>query len=169
MLPFQHKKKEFMTLTKKQLSRACFRKLKINLVSKVSPYHCSGRLVILDFLRNNSCKPCFKTYSVLNFDSVLVFDTGSMYAADDPIILRAEGLDKPRKKRGRPKKVVLPELEVLTDNAISNNLEATNGDCAKKDESTDKEEELDGRRRRKRRVPQRYNSLAFYNRLITVK
>lgn len=91
-----------------------------------------------------------------------VFDTGSMYAADDPIILKAEGLDKPRKKRGRPKKVVQPELEVLTDNAISRNVEVSNDDSAKKDESTDKEEDLDGRKRRKRRVPQRYHCCIFH-------
>lgn len=81
-----------------------------------------------------------------------------MFHPDDPLVLRAEGLEKPRKKRGRPKKAQ-SEPDILTDNSTSNTgyseiapVDSEN----KRDDKHDKDEDPDGRRRRKRKVPQRY-------------
>lgn len=87
-----------------------------------------------------------------------VFDeSGSMFHPDDPLVLRAEGLEKPRKKRGRPKKAQ-SEPDISTDNSTSNTgySEIAPVDSeTKRDDKHDKDEDPDGRRRRKRKVPQR--------------
>lgn len=88
-------------------------------------------------------------------------ESGSMFHPDDPLVLRAEGLEKPRKKRGRPKKAQ-SEPDISTDNSTSNtgyNEIAPVDSETKRDDKNDKDEDPDGRRRRKRKVPQRYPTI----------
>lgn len=100
-------------------------------------------------------------YSTSNHQYILCFpvfdESGSMFHPDDPLVLRAEGLEKPRKKRGRPKKAQ-SEPDISTDNSTSNTgySEIAPADSeTKRDDKHDKDEDPDGRRRRKRKVPQR--------------
>lgn len=88
-------------------------------------------------------------------------NSGSMFQSDEPLVLRAEGIEKPRKKRGRPKKTQ-SEPDISTDNSTSNTgyNETVPVDDIKREEKQDKEEDPDGRRRRKRKVPQRYTIAA---------
>lgn len=99
--------------------------------------------------------------TVSNHQYILCFpvfdESGSMFHPDDPLVLRAEGLEKPRKKRGRPKKAQ-SEPDISTDNSTSNTgySEIAPVDSeTKRDDKHDKDEDPDGRRRRKRKVPQR--------------
>lgn len=46
------------------------------------------------------------------FICVLVLQNGSMYPADHDLSLQMEGLDKPRRKRGRPPKNIEEEIKV---------------------------------------------------------
>lgn len=103
----------------------------------------------------------FLSQTVSNHQYILCFpvfdESGSMFHPDDPLVLRAEGLEKPRKKRGRPKKAQ-SEPDISTDNSTSNTgySEIAPVDSeTKRDDKHDKDEDLDGRRRRKRKVPQR--------------
>lgn len=110
----------------------------------------------------------FSIFTVSNHQYILCFpvfdESGSMFHPDDPLVLRAEGLEKPRKKRGRPKKAQ-SEPDILTDNSTSNTgySEIAPVDSeTKRDDKLDKDEDPDGRRRRKRKVPQRYTTLAVF-------
>ncbi|KAG8291002.1 hypothetical protein J6590_071694 [Homalodisca vitripennis] len=83
-------------------------------------------------------------------------ENGSMYSSDDPLVLKAEGLEKPRKKRGRPKKIPQTDPEIIAlENSMSGNSEILSEDV-RGDEKNVKDDDTDGRRRRKRKVPQRY-------------
>lgn len=70
------------------------------------------------------------------------------------MVLKGEGLEKPRKKRGRPKKIIPIETELIIDNTSKENKENKHEKGLHFD-MFDKEEDPDGRRRRKRKVPQR--------------
>jgi hypothetical protein len=67
-------------------------------------------------------------------------DKENLYAEDDPITLKTEGLDKPRKKRGRPRKT---------------EIEASNEEPPIAEEP-EPEVDADGKVKRRRRVPQRF-------------
>lgn len=41
---------------------------------------------------------------------------GSMYAADHELTLQMEGLDKPKRKRGRPPKIPEEDIKVKNSN-----------------------------------------------------
>jgi hypothetical protein len=61
-------------------------------------------------------------------------DKENLYAEDDPITLKTEGLDKPRNKRGRPRTNEEPPIA----------------------EEPEPEVDADGKVKRRRRVPQRF-------------
>lgn len=67
-------------------------------------------------------------------------DKENLYAEDDPITLKTEGLEKPRKKRGRPRKA---DVEVsLEEKPVA--------------EEPEPEIDADGKVKRRRRLPQRF-------------
>lgn len=73
-----------------------------------------------------------------------------MYRPEEPIVLKAEGLEKPRKKRGRPKKIVQSEPDILNDNSAD-----VVDEEQRKDDKNNKDDDVEGRTRRKRKIPQR--------------
>ncbi|KAG8319852.1 hypothetical protein J6590_082812 [Homalodisca vitripennis] len=99
-------------------------------------------------------------------------ENGSMYSSDDPLVLKAEGLEKPRKKRGRPKKIPQTDPEIIAlENSMSGNSEILSEDV-RGDEKNVKDDDTDGRRRRKRKVPQsigtKIGALAFADDVVLV-
>ncbi|XP_071559653.1 uncharacterized protein [Temnothorax nylanderi] len=83
---------------------------------------------------------------------IKIMPDGSMYAVEHEMSLQMEGLNKPRRKRGRPPKVNTEEDSVATK---ENPAEA--GSQGEEDKQEEEEEvDGDGRRRRKRKVPKRY-------------
>ncbi|XP_034945340.1 zinc finger protein 3-like isoform X2 [Chelonus insularis] len=84
---------------------------------------------------------------------IKILPDGSMYAAEHDMSLQMEGLEKPRRKRGRPPKShfedELKEAEESQD--ISQEEE----------DKPDEEDDLDGdgRRRRKRKIPKRFSEV----------
>ncbi|XP_044595978.1 zinc finger protein 567 [Cotesia glomerata] len=76
---------------------------------------------------------------------------GSMYAAEHDMSLQMEGLEKPRRKRGRP-----PKIHV--DGIKEEVLETSQEDEDKQDDYDD-ELDGDGRRRRKRKIPKRFSEV----------
>ncbi|XP_011299469.1 zinc finger protein 271-like [Fopius arisanus] len=84
---------------------------------------------------------------------IKILPDGSMYAADHDMSLQMEGLDKPKRKRGRPPKIqVEPEEEKMVE-------EHLDPISQEEDEKQEEEEEIseDGRRRRKRKAPKRFS------------
>ncbi|OAD56631.1 hypothetical protein WN48_03092 [Eufriesea mexicana] len=85
---------------------------------------------------------------------IKIMPDGSMYAAEHEMSLQMEGLNKPKRKRGRPPKSHTENIS----------MELTKGEALEgvSQEEEDKHEEEtddvdgDGRRRRKRKVPKRY-------------
>lgn len=71
-----------------------------------------------------------------------------MFPSDHELSLRVNGLEKPKRKRGRPPKQITEEVETETKT---------------ESESTQQEEEneidTDGRKRRKIRAPSRYQGI----------
>ncbi|XP_008553477.1 zinc finger protein 271 isoform X1 [Microplitis demolitor] len=80
-----------------------------------------------------------------------ILPDGSMYAAEHDMSLQMEGLEKPRRKRGRPPK---NHTEDLKDEEV---LETSQEDEDKQDD--DDELDGDGRRRRKRKIPKRFSEV----------
>lgn len=73
-----------------------------------------------------------------------VMPDGSLYAADHELSLKVSGLEKPRRKRGRPPKPPPSELpEVKETPPVI-------------EEEEENEEDSEGRRRRRRKVPTRF-------------
>lgn len=66
--------------------------------------------------------------------------------------LKMEGLERPRRKRGRPPKRHVESTEEKEVEKESEALEASQ-------DPEEMEEDADGRRRRKRKVPQRYEAM----------
>lgn len=66
--------------------------------------------------------------------------------------LKMEGLERPRRKRGRPPKRHVESTEEKEVEKESEALEASQ-------DPEEMEEDADGRRRRKRKVPQRYENM----------
>jgi hypothetical protein len=66
--------------------------------------------------------------------------------------LKMEGLERPRRKRGRPPKRHVECTEEKEVEKESESLEASQ-------DQEEIEEDADGRRRRKRKVPQRYEAM----------
>ncbi|KAK7790121.1 hypothetical protein R5R35_006488 [Gryllus longicercus] len=83
---------------------------------------------------------------------IQIMADGSLYSTDHEMTLKMEGLDKPRRKRGRPKKVPQPEPEQPP-------LPAEEPEPSKDEElppDDELDEDADKRRRRKRKAPIRY-------------
>jgi hypothetical protein len=66
--------------------------------------------------------------------------------------LKMEGLERPRRKRGRPPKRQVESIEEKEVEKESESPEASQ-------DPEEMEEDADGRRRRKRKVPQRYEAV----------
>ncbi|XP_066593570.1 uncharacterized protein [Prorops nasuta] len=84
---------------------------------------------------------------------IRIMPDGSMYAAEHEMSLQMEGLEKPRRKRGRP-----PKVHSETDSKIIGKEDSNETVSQGEDDKQDDDEELDGdgRRRRKRKVPKRF-------------
>ncbi|KAL0118070.1 hypothetical protein PUN28_009030 [Cardiocondyla obscurior] len=83
---------------------------------------------------------------------IKIMPDGSMYAAEHEMSLQMEGLDKPRRKRGRP-----PKAQTDAD-SMATKENSTEVVSQGEEDKQEEEEELDGdgRRRRKRKVPKRF-------------
>ncbi|XP_043467262.1 uncharacterized protein DDB_G0283697-like isoform X2 [Leptopilina heterotoma] len=82
---------------------------------------------------------------------IKIMPDGSMYASDHEVRLQMEGLDKPRRKRGRP-----PKIEIKTEVLEEITEETSQGEEEKQDEDLEEEDDGTGRRRRKRKIPERF-------------
>ncbi|XP_063233900.1 zinc finger protein 34-like isoform X2 [Bacillus rossius redtenbacheri] len=81
-----------------------------------------------------------------------VMEDGTMFTTDHEMALKMQGLERPRKKRGRPPKPRLPpEEQQRSEEAI-----AKEPDSPEQQDAEETEEDGDGRRRRKRKVPVRF-------------
>ncbi|KAL2718806.1 zinc finger protein 3-like [Vespula squamosa] len=84
---------------------------------------------------------------------IKVMPDGSLYTTEHEISLQMEGLNKPRRKRGRPPKV---HTDLESKVIIKEDIEGVSqGEEDKQEEEID-EVDGDGRRRRKRKVPKRF-------------
>lgn len=85
---------------------------------------------------------------------IKIMPDGSMYAVDHEMSLQMEGLNKPKRKRGRPPKSQTENISMeLTKGEV---LEGVSQEEEDKHEEEADEVDGDGRRRRKRKVPKRY-------------
>ncbi|XP_015516983.1 zinc finger and SCAN domain-containing protein 2 isoform X1 [Neodiprion lecontei] len=85
---------------------------------------------------------------------IKIMPDGTLYTAEHEMSLQMEGLDKPRRKRGRPPKA-------HTEAETKENVKELKQEVGSQGEEDKQEEELeevdgDGRRRRKRKVPKRF-------------
>ncbi|XP_033216536.1 zinc finger protein 271-like [Belonocnema kinseyi] len=80
-----------------------------------------------------------------------IMPDGSMYTSDHEIRLQMEGLEKPRRKRGRP-----PKIEPKTEAVDEIPEETSQGEDEKQEEDIEEEDDGSGRRRRKRKIPERF-------------
>ncbi|XP_039278854.1 zinc finger protein 264 [Nilaparvata lugens] len=85
----------------------------------------------------------------LQLDQVLESGSGNIFVEDHGLVLRAAGLERPRKKRGRPRKQVVAKAD-----SADEPLPLTTAD----DQLTEQDQldDADGRRRRKRQIPLRF-------------
>ncbi|XP_076176968.1 uncharacterized protein LOC143151563 isoform X3 [Ptiloglossa arizonensis] len=80
---------------------------------------------------------------------IKIMPDGSMYAAEHEMSLQMEGLNKPKRKRGRPPKTHIENISMeLAKGEVIEGI-------SQEEEETD-DIDGDGRRRRKRKVPKRY-------------
>lgn len=84
-----------------------------------------------------------------------------MFPAEHELSLRTEGLDRPRRKRGRPAKQIVP-IETETDSVKNNEKNKLLEDVE------DDIEGPDGRRRRKIRPPAKFAELVQVNRILVI-
>uniref|UniRef100_A0A6V7I3C8 C2H2-type domain-containing protein n=1 Tax=Bracon brevicornis TaxID=1563983 RepID=A0A6V7I3C8_9HYME len=86
---------------------------------------------------------------------IKILPDGSMYAEDHEMALQIEGLEKPKRKRGRPSK---RQMEAEGEKMNEEHLEPASQE---EDEKQEEEEEIgeDGRRRRKRKAPKRFSEV----------
>ncbi|XP_017788534.1 PREDICTED: zinc finger and SCAN domain-containing protein 2-like [Habropoda laboriosa] len=85
---------------------------------------------------------------------IKIMPDGSMYAAEHEMSLQMEGLNKPKRKRGRPPKSHTENMSMeLTKGEV---LESVSQEEEDKHEDETDDVDGDGRRRRKRKVPKRY-------------
>lgn len=100
---------------------------------------------------------CPKLNLSLIFFFFLVMPDGTMYAAEHEISLQMEGLDKPRRKRGRP-----PKSGEDKSFSKDESQETRSQDEDSKQEDDSEEIDGDGRRRRKRKTPKRFDFFLQY-------
>ncbi|KAJ9590984.1 hypothetical protein L9F63_015990, partial [Diploptera punctata] len=79
---------------------------------------------------------------------IQILSDGTLFSADHEMALKMEGLERPRRKRGRPPK---RQVEQSEEKDLK---EPVSPEVMQDQEET--EEDADGRRRRKRKVPQRF-------------
>ncbi|XP_043677255.1 zinc finger protein 347-like isoform X1 [Vespula pensylvanica] len=84
---------------------------------------------------------------------IKVMPDGSLYTAEHEISLQMEGLNKPRRKRGRPPKV---HNDMGSKVILKEDIEGASQGEEDKQEEEIEEVDGDGRRRRKRKVPKRF-------------
>ncbi|PNF36325.1 hypothetical protein B7P43_G00537 [Cryptotermes secundus] len=80
---------------------------------------------------------------------IQILADGTLFPADHEMALKMEGLERPRRKRGRPPKRQVESTEEKEVEKESESPEASQ-------DPEEMEEDADGRRRRKRKVPQRF-------------
>lgn len=90
---------------------------------------------------------------ILMFMITLVLPDGNFFGNEHEMTLKIEGLEKPKRKRGRPKKVKidteLSEAEQLPETSVL-------AETQREQEAEDNELDEHGRKRRRRKVPQRF-------------
>ncbi|XP_043276637.1 zinc finger protein 41-like [Venturia canescens] len=85
---------------------------------------------------------------------IKILPDGSMYAAEHDMSLQMEGLNKPRRKRGRPPK----NTSELEDKDLAEDIvDGVSQEDEEKIEDDLDDTDGDGRRRRKRKVPKRFS------------
>ncbi|KAF7990018.1 hypothetical protein HCN44_008692 [Aphidius gifuensis] len=89
---------------------------------------------------------------------IKVLPDGSIFSADHDISLKIQGLEKPKRKRGRPPKVKIEKIITETEKAPPiipvNEFESQDDDEKQED---DDEFDCEGRKRRRRKAPKRYS------------
>ncbi|XP_012262840.2 zinc finger protein 62 homolog isoform X2 [Athalia rosae] len=85
---------------------------------------------------------------------IKIMPDGTLYTAEHEMSLQMEGLEKPRRKRGRPPKVQA-EVELKDLTKEMKHEAGSQGEDEKQEEELE-EVDGDGRRRRKRKVPKRF-------------
>ncbi|XP_044727425.1 zinc finger protein 271-like [Chrysoperla carnea] len=80
-----------------------------------------------------------------------ILSDGKIYGDDHEQRLKTEGLDKPRRKRGRPPKSAAP-VEEKPIESLTKSEETVKKEISEEED----DQETDGRRRRRRKVPSRY-------------
>lgn len=123
---------------------------------------------LMRMVKNSSYKvqTCLHNY-LIHFHLVLilkcfiVLSDGPLFPPEHEMSLKMEGLEKPKRKRGRPPKAVTNDTEKteveLTPESIT---------IRSKSEGEGEEEDVDdtdGRRRRKRKVPSRFQEALQVN------
>ncbi|XP_060517923.1 zinc finger protein 431-like isoform X2 [Cylas formicarius] len=109
------------------------------------------RLQLEKVLHTHNPNATVETYTIQTDSNgekyiIQIYSEGPLFPADHELSLKAEGLDKPRRKRGRPPKAqkVVPKEDTV------------NKEILKKDDGVD---DSDGRRRRKIKTPFRYDGV----------
>ncbi|XP_076390311.1 uncharacterized protein LOC100874963 isoform X2 [Megachile rotundata] len=103
----------------------------------------------LDYVSRSNDEDQFEQQIIIK-----IMPDGSMYAAEHEMSLQMEGLNKPKRKRGRPPKSHTENMSVeLSKGEVIEGISQEEED--KQEEEMD-EIDGDGRRRRKRKVPKRY-------------
>lgn len=97
-------------------------------------------------MKSNKCVLSFGVHANLLYLHVVITD-GPLFPPDHELSLRMEGVEKPRKKRGRPPKPSSEEQKSPVETVEQN-----------KKEQEEEEDELDaeGRRKRRIKVPARF-------------
>lgn len=111
---------------------------------KVHHIHCftSTCCIIMPYI---VLMPIYTYIIIWNF--LLVFSEGPLFPPEHELSLRAEGLEKPRRKRGRPPKQANVVQEEKVEEVVKSSVEEEENTLG------------DGRRRRKIRAPARYQGV----------
>lgn len=93
----------------------------------------------------------------------IVVSNGPLFPPEHELSLRTEGLEKPKRKRGRPPKP--PPIEEDQTNKVGE-LQKLERDEEEKQNEEEGEVDADGRRKRRIKVPSRYSEVFKVNKNI---